>query len=58
MFHSAPEDGHAQVVEMNPGRVVIAEHPTGAIAQAWAEEYSQQLTWVGLTIWLSGRVPD
>jgi hypothetical protein len=58
MFHSAPEDDHSQVVEMIPAKVARAEHPTGAIAKAWAEEHSQQLTWAGLTTWLRGRSPD
>ena len=55
---TAPVKDSVLAVEMTPsrGEVVIGQLPTGAIAQAWLEEYSQQLTWADLTAWL-GRDP-
>ena len=54
MSHSKPAENGFQVLEMIPSGTAIAAFPAGAIAQAWLDEHSQQLTWVGLTAWLSG----
>jgi hypothetical protein len=46
------------LVEMLPSMdgIVIAEFPTGVIAQAWLDTRSQQLTWVELRMWLGGGI--
>jgi hypothetical protein len=54
MSHSAPTEDRFQMVEMIPSGTAIAAFPAGAIAQAWLEEYSQQLTWADLITWLRG----
>lgn len=47
----------SRIIEMIPSKMgtVMACFPAGALAQAWLEEYSQQLTWDDLTTWLRGR---
>ena len=59
MFHIAPAKDGVQVVEMIPsnGGTVTAEFPAGAIAQAWMDEHSRQLTWADLRTWLSEYHP-
>ena len=59
MFHVAPAKDSLQVAEMIPnnGGTVTAEFPTGAIAQAWMDEHSRQLTWADLRTWLFGDHP-
>jgi hypothetical protein len=54
MSHSKPAENGFQVVEMNPSGTADAAFPAGAIAQAWLEEYSRQLTWADLKTWLRG----
>jgi hypothetical protein len=54
MSHSKPAENGFQLVEMIPSGTAIAAFPAGAIAQAWLDEHSQQLTWAGLTAWLRG----
>ena len=43
-----------KIVEMIPSESGKATKgfPAGAIAQAWLNEYSQQLTWDDLRMWL------
>jgi hypothetical protein len=43
-----------KIVEMIPSESEKATNgfPSGAIAQAWLDEYSEQLTWDGLKKWL------
>ena len=59
MFHVAPAKDSLEVAEMIPsnGWTFTAEFPTGAIAQAWMDEYSRQLTWADLRTWLFGDHP-
>ena len=57
MSHSKPAGNGFQVVEMIPSGTAIAAFPSGAIAQAWLDEHSQQLTWAGLTAWLRESSP-
>jgi hypothetical protein len=57
MSHSKPAENGFQVVEMIPSGTAIAAFPAGAIAQAWVEEHSQQLTWADLNTWLRGSHP-
>ena len=44
----------SQIIEMTPSKSGKAMEcfPSGAIAQAWLDEYSQQLTWDDLKHWL------
>ena len=46
-----------KIVEMIPSESGKATKgfPAGAIAQAWLNEYSQQLTWDDLRMWLERR---
>ena len=55
MPHDTPTEDSFQAVEMAPGKcgAMTSEFPTGAVAQAWMDEHSRQLTWADLTTWLS-----
>ena len=54
MFHGIPVKSDFQIVEMIPGRSgkALEYFPAGAIAQAWLDVHSRQLTWDDLTRWL------
>jgi len=47
------------IIEMIPSKngKAIEYFPAGAIAQAWLNEYSHQLTWDNLKKW-QGKVPS
>jgi hypothetical protein len=54
MVHDAPAEDSVQTVETSSGGgwVTIVDFPAGAIAHAWMDENSRQLTWDELTQWL------
>jgi hypothetical protein len=45
MIPGIPSKEASRVMEMVPDAMAIAVFPAGAIAQAWLNEYSQQVSW-------------
>jgi hypothetical protein len=52
MVRGIPTKEAPGVIEIIPNDRVVATFPTGAIAQAWLNEYSQQVSWDDLKTWL------
>jgi hypothetical protein len=59
MFHGVPGNTNSHIIEMIPSKngKAMKCFPAGAIAQAWFNEYSQQLTWDDLKNWLEACPP-